>query len=93
MGHILKNSGFQRVGEGAVAHVVQQDGSQRRFALGRRNLHAFILEGAQGQRHEVHGPQRVMKARMQGSRINKPGEPKLLNAPQPLEVAVLNQVE
>jgi len=91
--HVLKNSRFQGVRERAVAHVVEQNGGQRRFALGRRNFHAFVLERAQGQRHEVHGAQRVVEARMQRPRVHEAGEPELLNAPQPLKVPVLNEVE
>ena len=91
--HVLENSGFEGVGEGAVADVVQQDGGQRGLAFGRRNRHALVLERAQGQRHEVHGPQRVVEARVQRPRVHKTREAELLDAPQPLEIRVFDEVK
>ncbi len=40
----------------------------------------------------MHSPERMMKSRVNGTRINKVGDPKLFDSSEPLNIRVLNNV-
>ncbi len=77
----------------AVADVVQENGDQRRFALLIGNLTTFTPQRLQGRVHQVHGPQGVVKARVERPRVHEVCEPQLFDPAQPLKVGVLDDVE
>jgi hypothetical protein len=69
--YIGKNRIFQGVGKGAVADVMQQNGQQGRLTFFIRNFCIFVAQGADGAVHQVHGPQSVVKTRMQSPGVNE----------------------
>ena len=84
---------FQSVREWSVTTVVEQDGQRGGFKLLIRNLITFAAQQLYGAPHEVHGAEAVGKTGMVGSRIDHIGHADLLDAPKPLEIRVLDNVE
>lgn len=57
------------------------------------NGDSFFLEIVQYSAHQVHGAQRMMKARVNSARINQVAKPELPDKPEPLKVRMFNQIE
>ena len=90
---LTDNGVLQGMGKGAVADIMQQDGEDRSQPFFLVDLVPFLTKDIEGFLHQVHGTQGMMKAGMQGSGVDKVGEPQLLYAPQALEPRVLDQVK
>ena len=91
--HAFHNAVFERMAEGAVAHVVQEDGQARRLGLRLGDGHALVAQAVDGFLHEVHAPHGVVKAVVNRPGVDQMGEPQLRNAAQALHVSVVHQVE
>jgi hypothetical protein len=77
-----------------VAHVVEQGGRQDRRAVFSVDVFvAYFRETIQKAPGVVHYPNRVRETAVVRGRKDEFGHPKLLNAPQPLELACIDQVE
>ena len=73
--------------------VVQQDGQRSRLQLLVSDVVTLATQQLYGTPHEVHGAEAVCEARVVGSRIHQVGHADLLDAPKPLEIGVLDDVE
>jgi hypothetical protein len=72
---------------------MEQNSNLGSFTLVTANGMAFALQRTHGLPHQVHSPQRVVKARMQSTRIHVLRQTQLLDSPEPLKVRMLNQIE
>lgn len=84
---------LQRMRKRSVPDVVKQDGYQGGLVFGIEDHDAFAPECVQGFGHQVHSAQCMMKAGVQCAGINKVRYPQLLDAPEPLEIFVFNNIE
>jgi hypothetical protein len=84
---------LQRVAEGAVAHIVQQDRDARAQGFFLRDGVALATQAFDGQAHEVHGAQRMVEARVQRAGIHQMREPELLDVAQALEPRMVDEAQ
>ena len=93
VGNAVDQRVFQRVREGAVADVVEENGHLDRFRFLRRNGMALALKNRNGPLHQMHRPQRVVKPRVVRAGIDERAQAQLANAAQALEGGVFDQVK
>ena len=82
---------LQRVAEGAMADVVQEDGDVRAERLFIADRVTFRAQRADGLPHEVHGAQRMVEARVQRSGVDQVRKTELLDVTQTLEPGMVDQ--
>ena len=79
--------------ERSVADIVKQDSCHRTRGLAIRDDYAFVAQRVNTLLHKVHSADRVQKACVHGSRIDKITQAELSNARQTLHVRVLQYIE
>ena len=83
---------FQYMRERTMSDVVHQD--SRLYSLGFRveDKLPFLLERLDGLAHQVESPQRVLKTRMTGTRIDHRCQPQLIDTVESLKQRMLHDV-
>src|SRR5579859_3910786 len=77
----------------AVTDVVQENGDLRGFEFRVADVNALFAKALQRPAHEMHGAQRMMKARVNRTGIDEVADTQLPYEPQPLKVRMGDQVE
>ena len=72
---------------------MQQDGDYNCFFFVLRYLVAFAPDGFNGEPHQVHSAQCMMKTGMQSAGIDQMSHPQLFDMAQPLDVRMLDQIK
>jgi hypothetical protein len=92
MVHISKGM-LQGMRKRSVPNIVQQNSYASAFGFFRGDISSFLAERFNGLLHQMQGPQRMMKTRMQGAWIYIRAEPKLPDTAQSLEIWMVDQIE
>ena len=93
MAHTADDVVFQSVAKGAVSDVVQENGQTNRAFFFLRNIVALATDTRNSLRHEMHGAQYMMEARVVGTWIYEVAQAQLLDAAQALQVRMLEDIE
>ena len=67
----LDDAVFQSMAEGAMTHVVQQDGQTSGFRLFLSDGDTFVAQAVDGFLHQVHAPDGVVETVVDGARIDQ----------------------
>ena len=84
---------FQYMRERPVSDVVHQDGSFNSLGFAVEYEQALVLQREDGLAHQMEGSERVLEARVAGSRVDHRRQSELVDAAQTLEKRVLHDVE
>ena len=71
----------------------KQNGRSDGFCFFIGNFSAFLPDIFDGQSHQMHGTQGMLKTGMGGTRINKAGKTQLFDPPQSLHIGMFKQIK
>ena len=75
--YALDDAVLEGVAEGAMPHVVEQDGQACAFRFFLRDGHPFVAQAVNGFLHEVHAANGVVKTVVDGAWIDQMRQPKV----------------
>lgn len=93
MSDVCQQRFFKRVGKWSVPGVVQECGNLSGFDFFFRKIDSFRFQDLERLPHQVHGAQRVVKARVNSARVNELCKPQLAYVTHALEKGVFNQIK